>query len=139
MTVEQVARDFFAWFNRHYPAPSSHPDHEWNRLGVALATHQEDLQVAPSVDLGDRVQEGGASMTTFICPPQELPAEKVRQIVRDAGCDWPEDDSRESRLWRFNVRMIINAAWHRGFADHAAALHASEKALRDLFGDGDVR
>lgn len=23
-------------------------------------------------------------MTTFICPPQELPAEKVRQIVRDA-------------------------------------------------------
>lgn len=36
-------------------------------------------------------------MTTFICPPQELPTEKVRQIVRDAGCDWPEDDSRESR------------------------------------------
>ena len=33
-------------------------------------------------------------MTTFICPPQELPTEKVRQIVCDAGCDWPEDDSR---------------------------------------------
>ncbi len=51
-------------------------------------------------------------MTTFICPPQELPTEKVRQIVRDAGCDWPEDDSRESRRWRFNVRWIgerINA------------------------------
>ena len=59
-------------------------------------------------------------MTTFICPPQELPTEKVRQIVRDAGCDWPEDDSRESRLWRFNVRRIVEAAWHRGFAaeDH---------------------
>ena len=40
MTVEQAARDFFGWFNRHYPAPSTNPDHEWNRLGVALVNHQ---------------------------------------------------------------------------------------------------
>ena len=45
MTVEQAARDFFGWFNRHYPAPSTNPDHEWNRLGVALANHQEEAQV----------------------------------------------------------------------------------------------
>jgi hypothetical protein len=32
----QAAGNFFAWFNRHYPAPSLHPDHEWNRLGLAL-------------------------------------------------------------------------------------------------------
>lgn len=37
MTIEQAARNFFAWFNSHYPAPSIHPDHEWNRLGLALA------------------------------------------------------------------------------------------------------
>lgn len=78
-------------------------------------------------------------MTTFICPPQELPAEKVRQIVRDAGCDWPEDDSRESRLWRFNVRRIINAAWYRGFTDHDAMQRAGEEMMRKMFGDGDVR
>lgn len=76
-------------------------------------------------------------MTTFICPPQELPAEKVRQIVRDAGCDWPEDDSRESRLWRFNAHRIVNAAWHRGFADHAAVQRAGEEALREMFGGGE--
>lgn len=74
-------------------------------------------------------------MTTFICPPQDLPVEKVRQIVRDAGCDWPEDDSRESRLWRF----IVEAAWHRGFTDHAAAQRAGEEAVRKMFGDDYVR
>ena len=47
MTVEQAARDFFGWFNRHYPAPSTNPDHEWNRLGVALVNHQEEAQAAP--------------------------------------------------------------------------------------------
>lgn len=81
----------------------------------------------------------GASMTTFICPPQELPAEKVRQIVCDAGCTWPEDDSRESRVWRFNVRRIVEAAWHRGFADHAAAQRAGEEAMKKMFGGDDVR
>lgn len=46
MIVEQAARDFFGWFNRHYPAPSTNPDHEWNRLGVVLANHQEEAQAA---------------------------------------------------------------------------------------------
>lgn len=78
-------------------------------------------------------------MTTFICPPHEIPVEKVRQIVRDAGCDWPEDDSRESRLWRFNVHRVVNAAWHQGFADHAAVQRAGEEAMRKMFGGGDVR
>lgn len=76
-------------------------------------------------------------MTTFICSPQELPTEKVRQIVRDAGCDWPEDDSRESRLWRFNVHRVVNAAWHQGFADHAAVQRAGEEAMRKMFGGGE--
>lgn len=44
MTVEQAARDFFGRFNRHYPSPSTNPDHGRNRLGVALANHQEDAQ-----------------------------------------------------------------------------------------------
>lgn len=76
-------------------------------------------------------------MTTFICPPQDLPVEKVRRIVRDAGCDWPEDDSRESRLWRFNVRRIVEAAWHRGFTDHAAVQRAGEEAVGKMFGGGE--
>lgn len=46
MTVEKAARDFFCWFNRHYPAPSTNQDSEWNRLGVALVNHQEDAQAA---------------------------------------------------------------------------------------------
>ena len=77
-------------------------------------------------------------MTTFICPPQELPTEKVRQIVRDAGCDWPEDDNRESRRWRFNAHRIINAAWRQGFIDHARAQRAGEEAVRKLFGDDET-
>lgn len=48
MTVGQAARDFFGWFNRHYPTSSTNPDHEWNRLGVALANHQEEAQPAPA-------------------------------------------------------------------------------------------
>lgn len=75
-------------------------------------------------------------MTTFICPPQELPAEKVRQIVRDAGCDWPEDGSRESRLWRFNVRRIVEAAWHRGFARVAAGRR--EKIVNSVSAHGRI-
>lgn len=46
MTVEQAARDFFCWFNRHYPAPSTNQDSEWNRLGVALVNHQEEASAA---------------------------------------------------------------------------------------------
>lgn len=79
--------------------------------------------------LEEAAARGEGLMTTFICPPQDLPVEKVRQIVRDAGCDWHEDDSRESRLWRFNVSRIVNAAWHRGFADHAAVQRAGEEAV----------
>lgn len=43
MTIEQAARNFFSWFNKHYPAPSNHPDHEWNRLGSKLAELQEPV------------------------------------------------------------------------------------------------
>ena len=32
----QCAANFFAWFNKYYPEPSSHPQHEWCVLGVAL-------------------------------------------------------------------------------------------------------
>lgn len=78
-------------------------------------------------------------MTTFICPPQELPTEKVRQIVLDAECDWPEDDSLVSRMWRFDVSRIVNAAWQRGYADRASAQRAAEEAMRKMFGGGDVR
>lgn len=33
----QAAGDFFAWFNKSYPQPSSNELHPWSRLGVALA------------------------------------------------------------------------------------------------------
>ncbi|MFN3689879.1 MAG: hypothetical protein ACK4UU_03010 [Fimbriimonadales bacterium] len=60
----------------------------------------------------------------------------MRQIVRDAGCGWPEDDSRESRLWRFNATRLINAAWNRGVADHADVQRVGEDAIKTMFGDG---
>ena len=78
-------------------------------------------------------------MTTFICPPQELPTEKVREIVLDAGCYWPEDGSFSSRMWRLDARRIVNEAWRRGYADHAAAQRAAEEAMSKTFGGGDVR
>lgn len=79
-------------------------------------------------------------MTTFICPPHALPAEKVRQIVRDAGCGWPEDDSLESKLWRLNVHRIVEAAWYRGFTDHTALRERlGEETVRKMLRDDDVR
>jgi hypothetical protein len=36
MAVKVAAREFFAWFNKAYPEPSNHPDHEWSRLGLLL-------------------------------------------------------------------------------------------------------
>lgn len=46
----------------------------------------------------------------------------VGQIVRDAGCDWPEDDSRESRRWRFNAP--------RGRKPHSGARWRKKSAMR---------
>lgn len=40
--VVQAAADFFGWFNKHYPEPSRHPDHEWNKLAMALLKAQGD-------------------------------------------------------------------------------------------------
>lgn len=31
--------------------------------------------------------------------------------------------------------QIVEAAWHRGFADHAAVQRAGEEAVRKMFGD----
>lgn len=31
-----AARDFFAWFNRHYPCPSLHPEHPYNILAAVI-------------------------------------------------------------------------------------------------------
>lgn len=34
--IIHASKDFFSWFNRHYPEPSMSEDHPWNRLGMAL-------------------------------------------------------------------------------------------------------
>jgi hypothetical protein len=31
-----VAKEFFAWFNKHYPNPSNHPNHPWCKMGESL-------------------------------------------------------------------------------------------------------
>lgn len=40
--VAQCAANFFAWYNKYYPEPSSHPHHPWCVLGVLLAHREND-------------------------------------------------------------------------------------------------
>ena len=40
--IVNAAAAFFGWFNKHYPPPSQHPDHEWCRLGAALFAQGEN-------------------------------------------------------------------------------------------------
>lgn len=44
----------------------------------------------------------------------EMDTEEVRRIVRQSGVDWPLDDSRESRLFRFQARRIVAEAFRQG-------------------------
>lgn len=34
--LQKNAASFFGWFNKHYPSPSNHHEHPWNRIGLAL-------------------------------------------------------------------------------------------------------
>ena len=44
----------------------------------------------------------------------EMDTKEVRRIVRQSGVDWPLDDSRESRLFRFQARRIVAEAFRQG-------------------------
>lgn len=44
----------------------------------------------------------------------EMDTQEVRSIVRQSGVDWPLDDSRESRLFRFQARRIVAEAFRQG-------------------------
>lgn len=44
----------------------------------------------------------------------EMDTQEVRRIVRQSGVDWPLDDSRESRLFRFQARRIVAEAFRQG-------------------------
>ena len=48
---------------------------------------------------------------------RELDANTLRDISVKSGVIWPEDDDRESRLFRFRVRRIATEAYRRGVAD----------------------
>jgi hypothetical protein len=107
--------------------------------GLAEQYKQDPLLFAALTDAAAIIKDLVEMASSSWQPPEELPAEKVRQIVRDAGCDWPEDDSLSSRMWRLEVKRIVNAAWRRGCADCAgaqrlaaldAALKADEALLR---------
>lgn len=52
-------------------------------------------------------------MSTFI-DIRELDYDTVRDIVEQSGAPWPADESRESRLFRFQVRRIATEAYRRG-------------------------
>ena len=52
--VVQCAANFFAWYNKHYPEPSSHPHHPWCVLGVSLIPEKNDA----IADLRERLGEG---------------------------------------------------------------------------------
>lgn len=38
----QCAANFFAWYNKHYPSPSSYPLHPWCILGALLTSEKND-------------------------------------------------------------------------------------------------
>lgn len=44
----------------------------------------------------------------------EMDTQEVSSIVRQSGVDWPLDDSRESRLFRFQARRIVAEAFRQG-------------------------
>lgn len=58
-------------------------------------------------------------MTTFI-DIRELDYDTVRDIVEQSGASWPADESRESRLFRFQVRRIATEAFRRGMQSRQA-------------------
>ncbi len=47
---------------------------------------------------------------------RELDTDFVREIVQQAGVEWPEGQDAESRLFRFRAQRIVNAAFGRGVA-----------------------
>lgn len=48
---------------------------------------------------------------------RELDAATLRDIAIKSGAIWPDDDDRESRLFRFHVRRIATEAYRRGIED----------------------
>lgn len=60
------------------------------------------------------IKDGGP--TAFI-DIRELDTDTAREIVVQSGCEWPADDSRESRFFRFRVRRIATEAYRRGVQD----------------------
>lgn len=53
-------------------------------------------------------------MTDTFIDLRELDDDLVRDIVQQAGVIWPDGQDRESRLFRFNARRIVNSAFARG-------------------------
>lgn len=70
-------------------------------------------------------------MTAFI-DIRELDYNSVREIVEQSGCDWPTDNSLESRLFRFRVRRIATEAFRRG-VESGQKINA---AVATMFDDG---
>jgi hypothetical protein len=53
------ARDFVRWFNRHYPDPTSNPDHPWCAINSRLNAHADVLATFDSgVDIKEEEEEG---------------------------------------------------------------------------------
>lgn len=56
-------------------------------------------------------------MTDAFIDLREMSTEQVRHIVTQSGVAWPADDSRESRLFRFQACRIVAEAYRRGVQD----------------------
>lgn len=63
---------------------------------------------------------------------REMSTDQVRHIVTQAGVTWPTDDSRESRLFRFQARRIVAEAYRRGVLDGQKI----NTAVAAMFGGG---
>lgn len=77
-------------------------------LERALADRAMQAQAAPAAV----AHKERAMAEAFIeC---EMDAQEVRRIVMQSGVDWPMDESRESRLFRFKARRIVAESFRQG-------------------------
>jgi len=78
--VVQCAANFFAWYNKYYPEPSSHPHHPWCVLGVSLAPDKNDSALAAQAQPKHRRYDSSGSLSEYGIFPE-----------CDACSDWRDE------------------------------------------------
>jgi hypothetical protein len=154
--LRHAAFHFFAWFNRHYPRPSEHPEHEWNRLDMALfatpshearepAQGEEKLtRFGTYVDgkwVGSDWSPAPEPTTADTSPIARIKVDEDGKII-DATLYAPGLPSGEHDVWPVRVTLteedeaLMKAAESlKRAADKCDAEHTATIIQRDLYHD----